>query len=278
MKNFTVTAMNTFVTTPFKTGWNALCLAALMASAAPVHAELDAGDAAKLAAFRSTPELAGALIYRGSVTPLNRPNAEAVFTYERRAEKNARGSLAAHLTSDLQGDVVIVEAAQSSATYELQRFDAINKQLGYSGSVMVSANGQRLDYHLNDNGKITTATEDISDPAVSGPQLFGLILQNQALLKAGKTLPVRMIVLKDKTTYGFDIRLEKEANGQATFSVIPSSFVIRMAIAPMRLVFDMPSATVVRYEGRVPPMEPVLGKLKVLDARVDYKSVEPTYR
>ena len=261
-----------------KTRLNSLWLAALLASALPAHAELDTDSAKKLTAFHTSPAAAGTLIYRGSVSALNRSPAEALFTYERRTEKNTHGALAAHLTSDLQGDVVIVEAAQSSPTYELQRFDAINKQLGFSGSVVVSANGRRLDYHLNDNGKVSTASEDISDPVVSGPQMFGFILKNLGLLKTGKTLPVRMIVLKDKTTYGFDIRLEKEVNGQATFTVIPSSFLIRMAIAPMRVVYDVPSATFVRYEGRVPPMELVAGKLRDLDARVDYQSIESTYR
>jgi hypothetical protein len=252
--------------------------ATLMLSGAPAKAELDSESSAKLAEFRRVPSMAGALIYRGNVSPLDRSRTESIFTYERRVEKNAQGSLAAHLTSDLQGDLIIVEAAQSSPNYDLQRLDVINKQLGFSGSVMVSENGHRLDYYLNDNGKISTASEDIRDPAVSGPQMFGLIQKNWLLLKTGKTLPVRMIVLKDKTTYGFDIRLEKEANGQATFTVTPSNFLIRLAIASMRVVFDMPSATVVRYEGRVPPMESLAGKLKDLDARVDYISVESIYR
>ncbi len=262
----------------FQTRLNGLCLAALMVGATPAFAELNTDGMAKLAELRSAPELAGALIYRGTVSALKGSTAETLYTYERRAAKNAEGSLAAHLTSDLQGNVVIVEAAQASPTYDLQRFEVINQQLGYSGSVVVSANGHRLDYYLNDNGKISSASEEISDPAVSGPQMFGLIQKNWPLLSAGKTLPVRMIVLKNKTTYGFDIRLEKEVNGQATFYVIPSSFLIRLAIAPMRVVFDVPSSTVVRYEGRVPPMESVAGKLKDLDARVDYQSVETSYR
>ena len=60
--------------------------------------------------------------------------------------------------------------------------------------------------------------------------------------------------------------------------MIPSNFLIRMAIAPMRVVYDVPSSTILRYEGRVPPMEVVSGKLKDLDARVDYTSIAPTYR
>ena len=51
-----------------------------------------------------------------------------------------------------------------------------------------------------------------------------------------------------------------------------------MAIAPLRVVFDASTKTAVRYEGRVPPMESVSGKLKDLDARVKYTSTSPAYR
>jgi hypothetical protein len=44
------------------------------------------------------------------------------------------------------------------------------------------------------------------------------------------------------------------------------------------VVFDANTRTPVRYEGRVPPMENVAGKLKDLDARVDYTQASVTYR
>ena len=150
--------------------------------------------------------------------------------------------------------------------------------MGFAGSVQVSNDGRHLEYELNDNGKVTKASEDVSDPVVSGPSMFGFILKNWEPLKAGTSLPVRMLVLKEKTTYGFDIKYEKQANGQASFTITPSSFLIRMAIAPLRVVFDANTKSPVRYEGRVPPMENVAGKLKDLDARVEYTSVAPAYR
>jgi hypothetical protein len=91
-------------------------------------------------------------------------------------------------------------------------------------------------------------------------------------------MPVRMLVLKDKTTYGFDLKFEKKSNDQVSFTLTPSSFLIRMAVAPLRVVFDANTKLPVRYEGRVPPMENVLGKLKDLDARVEYTMVAPIYR
>lgn len=84
-------------------------------------------------------------------------------------------------------------------------------------------------------------------------------------------------MLKEKTTYGFDLRLESQQNGQTSFSITPSSFIIRLAVAPLRVVFDSATRNAIRYEGRVPPMEVVAGKRKDLDARVEYTSISPSY-
>ena len=119
-------------------------------------------------------------------------------------------------------------------------------------------------------GKVSTASEEISSPAVSGPQLFGFILKNWDVLKAGNKVPVRMIVLKDLKTYGFDIRFDKQDLGKTIFSVAPSSFIVRMAISPMHVTFDTQRKSVLQYEGRVPPMGMIADKLKELDARVGY--------
>jgi hypothetical protein len=201
-----------------------------------------------------------------------------LFLYERRVGTTARGLTASHATSDLKGELLIVETAEYAPNYQMQRFEVTNKQGGFSGSVLVSADGRHLEYSVNDNGKVSTAKEDVGEPVVTGPSMFGFILKNWELLKAGNTIPVRMVVLREKTTYGFDVRFEKEANGQTSFSIVPSSFIIRLAIAPLRVVFDSTSRNVRRYEGRVPPMEAVAGKLKDLDARVDYTMVATSYR
>ena len=61
-------------------------------------------------------------------------------------------------------------------------------------------------------------------------------------------------------------------------TIMASNVFIRMAIAPLRVVFDTSTRQPVRYEGRVPPMEAISGKLKDLDARVEYTSMVPSYR
>lgn len=266
---------------------NAVLIAVGTAGTTLAQAQL---DAAAISRLDKSPESAGVLVYRGETFALQSASAEPLFRYERRVSDTTTGLTATHLTRDRRGELIIVESAQVTSTYGLQRFDVANLQSGYNGSVAVaarggaqgsaqgSAQGQRLDYYLNDGGKISTASEDLIDPVISGPSMHGFILTHWDTLTSGKSIAVRMLVLKEKTTYGFDIRLETQKAGKTSFSVTPSSFLIRLAVAPLRVVFDSNARTVVQYEGRVPPMEFVAGKFKELDARVDYTPVTPNYR
>ncbi|QDL56494.1 hypothetical protein [Rhodoferax aquaticus] len=221
---------------------------------------------------------AGALVYRGDTFAQRTPAGDPLYRYERRVLAVSNGLSASHITRDPAGRVIIVESAQVSPSYALRSFVATNQQAGFSGRVQISSDGRRVNYELNDNGKLSQASEEVTDPVVSGPSMFGFILKHWEPLVAGAKVPVRMLVLRDKTTYGFDVKLEKQDSGQTAFTITPSSFLIRMAIAPLRVVFDTSSKTAVRYEGRVPPMQNVSGKLKDLDARVEYTTLAPTYR
>jgi hypothetical protein len=233
---------------------------------------------AKLEALQVSPEAAGTLVYRGKTFSQRTPTGAPLYSYERRVLTAPTGLIASHITSDPSGQVLMVESALVSTDDEIQRFEAINQQSRFTGSVQISNGGRHLVYELSDNGRRSSAVEDVSDPVVCGPSMFGFIRKNWEPLMGGKTLPVRMLVLKDKTTYGFDLKFEKLANGHASFSFTPSNFFTRMAIAPLRVIFDASTKTAVQYEGRVPPMENVSGKLKDLDARVEYMLVAPTYR
>lgn len=246
--------------------------------AAASHAQLGTVASAKLDALQASPDSAGALVYRGATFTQHKPVVNPLYRYERRVLAVPTGLAASHITSDPAGRVIIVEWATLSNQYEIQRFEITNQQIGFVGSVEVSNDGRHLEYALNDNGKVTKASEDVSDPVVAGPSIFGYILKNWEPLQAGASLPVRMLVLKEKTTYGFDIKFEKQGNNQTSFTITPSSFLVRMAIAPLRVVFDASTKTPLRYEGRVPPMENVAGKLKDMDARVEYTAVSAVYR
>jgi hypothetical protein len=256
-------------------------LAALTAwclSATASHAQAGQPAIVKLEALRLSPESAGVLIYRGDTFAQHTSAGTPLYRYERRVLSTPGGLVASHLTSDQTGRMIIAEASLVSPSYELRRFEAANLQAGFTGSVEISQDGRHLEYELKHNGAVSTASEDVSDPVVSGPSLFGFILKNWDPLTAGASMPVRMLMLRDKTTYGFDLKFEKLVNGQASFTVTPSNLLIRLAVAPLRVVLDAGTRTAVRYEGRVPPMENVSGKLKDLDARVLYTPVSVTYR
>ena len=255
-----------------------LAVAACLLTVGTSPAQVPAPALGKLAALQTTPESAGSLVYRGATFSQRMPAGDALYRYERRVASAPTGLTASHITSDPTGGVVIVDSATLSSDHDVRQCETTNLQSGYTGSVQVSNDGRHLEYELNDNGKVSRAFEDVIDPVVCGPSLFGFILKHWEPLKAGARLPVRMLVLKEKTTYGFDVKFEKQINGQALFTLTPSSLLIRLAIAPLRVVFDANTKTAVRYEGRVPPMENVSGKLKDLDARVEYTTVSPAYR
>ncbi len=182
-----------------------------------------------------------------------------------------------HITRDEAGDVVVVESARFTESYDLLRFEVTNQQAGYSGSVTVT-DGRHLDFLLNEGGRITTATERVTDPVVTGPSLHGFILQHWEHLSAGHRLPVRMIVMAKMETYGFKIRQVEAVAGRTAFAITPTSLLVRVAVNPLRVEFDASSRHVVRYQGRVPPMQRVAGTFKPLDADVQYTMRAATYR
>lgn len=118
----------------------------------------------------------------------------------------------------------------------------------------------------------------MTDPLVSGPTLHGFVHHHWEALVAGQVLPVRLIALQALQSYGFDIRLESAGADTTRFRITPSNFLVRLAIAPLHVVFDSASRQVVRYEGRVPPMQWVDGRWVDLDARVEYQALAPHYR
>jgi hypothetical protein len=143
---------------------------------------------------------------------------------------------------------------------------------------VLSQGGRHLQYRLLRDGKLSTATEEVSDPVVAGPSVHGFVLQHWDSLASGQSLAVRMIVLADKTSYGFQIRQLPPQNGLTSFAITPSSAFVRLVIAPLKVSFDSQTRALVRYEGRVPPMRQDGAKLVNLDARVDYGMDQAGYR
>lgn len=258
------------------TAWLA-SLAALLAPTA--HATLEPAAEARLLALQQAPETAGAWVYDGVVRPLATPGAAALFSYQRRVQVAGDGLLASHVTRDRQGRVLIVEAALVAADYRLRRFDAVNRQLDSSGSVEASANGRELHYRLVEGDRVRSRTETLDAPAVTGPSLHGHILRHWDVLSAGGVVSVRFVVLSRLESLPFDIRRAESAEpGRRAFTITPARWHLRLAVQPLRVEFDEATRQVRRYEGRVPPMQVVDGRLKPLDARVDYPAHAPIYR
>ena len=230
---------------------------------------LDQAGAARLGALREAPASAGALVYEGAVFPLRTNDAPQLFTYGRRIQPVVGGFTASHITRDRNGDVVVLESARFSPAYEVTRFEAIHREAGYSGSVVIT-DGRHLAYELNQGGRTRTAIEQVDDPVVTGPSLHGFILKHWDDLATGGSLRVRMVVLSKMETYGFAIERAEEVGGVTAFSIRPTSPLVRLVVDPLRVEFDSSSRNVVRYVGRVPPMQRMDGKLSALDARVDY--------
>lgn len=221
-------------------------------------------------------------IYEGRVhAPGAAPDAQPAYVYERRVAATDDGGLtASHLTRQLGSSAVLIdETARVSAGYVLRRFDADNRQQGFAGHVIVSADGRRLDYELRSaDGSVARRSESIDAPAVTGPSLHGFMLQHWDSLMAGNTVDVRMIVLAKTTTYGFRIKLHSQDAGRTAFSLTPTNWLVRLAVAPLTVTFDLNTRHVLRYEGRVPPLLVVNGKAREFDARVDYTMQTAVYR
>ncbi len=239
---------------------------------------LDAASAARLDALQTTPALAGSRVYQGRVFA-PKGNGGPLFTYERRVTLTDGGLEAAHLTRDAaSGTAVILESARLSPSYALQRFESINRQQGFHGEVVASTDGRTLTYRVQRGSVVSQATERVSDPVVAGPSLHGFILQHWDTLQTGRALPVRMIVMTRQQSLRMRIRKLSQADGRSAFSITPTNWLLRLALAPLTVTFDDTTRQVVRYDGRVPPLRIEDGRAQAFDARVEYDAHALSYR
>ncbi len=255
-------------------------LAVSGASAGKPSPPLDSAAAQRLDALHVAPDSAGTLVYRGAVFAQSPGEAEALYHYERRVSAATNGFTATHITHNIQGAVLIAETATVSPAYTLQRLDMANQQTGSSGSAVVSADGRHVAFTLRQAGTERTGRETVKEPLVSGPSLHGFVLGHWDALAGGGKVPVRMVVLDELRSYGFDIRQARQDqdDGHTTFSITPSNWLVRLAVAPLQVTFDNATRHVLRYQGRVPPMTEVDGRLRTLDARVLYSEHASRYR
>lgn len=221
----------------------------------------------------SMPETAGELIYTGQVVPNGATNSQ--FQYERRVAVGPDTQTSTHLTytSDAP-ELVVAQQAEHSADYSLIRFEELHAQTGVVSSVRVLDEGE-LEFAVTRDGETERTREDMSDPVVVGPTLFGFVLTHWDALLRGEEIPVRFAVTDKAQTYGFILRLSSATPATTIIEFAASSMFVRMAIDAMSIVFDTETRTPRRYIGRVPPR---LEGLATFDAAVDYELSGAEYR
>jgi hypothetical protein len=227
-------------------------------------------------AVQQLPASAGAQVYEGQVFALDgRPM--PLFHYERRVRATDDGLVSTHVTYDPSRMVVVIQSASHTPGYDLVRADLLHGQSGVSGFVEVSE--RAVAFTLNEGGHATTAREELTDPVVAGPTMFGYILAHWDDLMGGATLPIRFAVIERRETIGFILdKVDSATPGRTVIRMKPSNLLIRMAIAPTFFEFDTATRKILEYTGRVPPLEAVEGRLRTLDARVAYRFTAADFR
>jgi len=242
-------------------------------TAAPV---LPPQAAERLKALQTHPELAGNRVYRADVFPRSAPDSVPLFVYARHVKTIGPDLVASHLTYLPSGELIIEERVTSSASYGFQRFDVANRQTGLAGSVVLDVGQNQLRFKRTSSEQ--QQRERVSAPVVAGPNLHGHILHHWDALEKAERLPVRMVVLARMETLGFDIHKVESKENVTAFQITPSHFLMRLAVSPLRVVFDNTTRRVLHYEGRVPPMRAMGHKLVDLDAAVHYHWATDRYR
>lgn len=206
------------------------------------------------------------LIYRGNVYP---PEGEfAVFEYERWVRALEKKRVSVHVTRrKLASEIVVLQRAIHSSTYELEFFEELHKQTGGSSSVTVESGGG-LRFAHRSNGEERTAREAPGLPTVVGPTLYGYVLQHWSSLLRGEELRVRFAEASQLRSYNFSLRVLETNNEETVIEFEPTEWPARWVVAPMLLHFESGSRRVLRYEGIVPPKHDHLASHR---ARVEYE-------
>lgn len=253
----------------------AATLGIFTACAGAVGRPLPADARASLTRAAAAPASVGEQIYEGRVFSLDGGNAP-LFRYERRVRPSADGFDSTHLTYDASGAIVVSQRATHTAGYELRRAELVHAQTGVTASVVVA--GTRASFTLDEGRGARTFTEDVTDPVVAGPTMFGYILANWDALNRGETRSIRFAVLERGETIGFRLARVASGTGRTTIRMRAANPVLRLAIADTFFQFETETRRIVEYTGRVPPMKTVGARLHTLDARVTYQFVAPAFR
>lgn len=226
--------------------------------------------------YKNSSELAGTLIYEGSVYPLGPTESEQVFAYERRVKVSNGITTATHITHDAGRNLVVIQSARYSSNFAFLEFESTNAQTGIRTKVV--QDGKILKYLVTErSGKIIHAEEDVRDPVAVGPTLFGLISSQWDELTNGSSFYLQFVVAEMKQSYRFEVRMIENTKLVTRFEMKPTNRLIGLFLSPFIFDFDSSKKSILTYTGRVPPMRTIDGKFKNLDARVVYTHLS-TYR
>ena len=245
-----------------------LALAVLALGCAAHRAPLPAEAGHILQAAGDNPDTLGELIYTGYV----HDTSGTPFTYERRVKQEDGQVVSSHLTLDDSGQAVVLHRATHDSDYALASFEEIHGQTGLSGALSVEEDAR---FSTTRGGEAAAATEALSDPVHVGPTLFGFVLQHWDALLDGEVRHLRFAVLDDARSYRFRLQLSALEDDRATFQIVATSPLVRMAVAPMSISFLRETRAVIRYAGPVPPLRSQSGRLRALDAVVEYEHHAP---
>jgi len=181
-----------------------------------------------------------------------------------------------HTTYSADGRAVLTHTSSHTHGYDLTQFREVHGQTGLVGQIDVQADG-RAHYQITRGTRTTTRTEPAGAPLQTGPTLFGWALAHWDALVAGEELPLRFVVLSKGRSYRFTLRRVAGEEGLVTLQLRPRSFFVALGVPRTVIVFDH-DQRVVRYEGLVPPLEPVGRRLRPLDATVTYTHRSADYR
>ncbi len=222
-----------------------------------------------LKSIGTSPDSAGTLIYEGAVFPIVGSNLKQIFSYERRVKEEKEILSATHITRDMEKNTIVTQTARYNAKKELREFEYINGQVGYIAKAEIV--GKLIRFKLTDNsGQVTSSEEEVNEPLAVGPTLFGLIAEHWEDMSKGNSFFLRFVVAEQKQSYRFEVRKLLDNNGITRFEMKATNWLIGLFIAPFQFDYDSSKRTIITYQGRVPPMLLVDGKLKELDARVSY--------
>lgn len=195
------------------------------------------------------------------------PDGAPMFRYTRDSRVDGPQRTSIHRSYDASTRTLVVEqAAEHDAAYTLHRYVENHLQLGARSVVTAPAPG-RLDYTTSEGGRTHHRSERIDAPAVTGPTLFGFVRTHWDQLERGEAIEIRFVVAEKRRSVPFVLRMSAPSRGRAVVEMRPRSALLRLALAPMRLLFDSETRAVLQYEGRIPPRR----NGRPVDARVVYR-------